>query len=117
MGTASWRNAADIWRERIAAQSESGSSIRAWCRDGGYSEHSFYSWRAKLGLRPHEATARLGRQALAAPVDSIPFAEVMIATASQPMCLKLAGGRELVLPGSMPIEQVAKLLRLVEGQP
>jgi hypothetical protein len=27
----------------------------------------------------------------------------------------LIGGRELVVPASMPVEQVAKLIRLVEG--
>jgi hypothetical protein len=116
MDTASRQATAAIWRERIAAHRESGLSIRAWCRDNGYGEHLFYSWRAKLGLRPHEATARGGLESLAT-VESILFAEVVIATAAQPLCLKLAGGRELVPPASMPIEQVARLLRLVEGQP
>jgi hypothetical protein len=125
MDTASRQAAAVIWRERIAAQRDSGLSIRAWCRDNGYGEHLFYSWRAKLGLRPHKMVAGRALGAVAAPLDSIPFTEVMIGAAAQPpvaseaqpLCLKLAGGRELVLPSSMPLEQVAKLLRLVEGQP
>ena len=112
MGTVSRQAAGDAWRERIAAQRDSGLSIRAWCTDNGYGEHLFYSWRAKLGLRPHKVVL----EPVASPVESIPFAEVVIGAAAQPLCLKLAGGRELMLPASMPIEQVAKLLRLVEGQ-
>ena len=124
MGTASRQATGNVWRERIAAQHASGLSIRAWCRDNGYGEHLFYSWRAKLGLRPHEMVAGRALGAMTAPLESIPFAEVVIgapaqppvASEAEPLCLKLAGGRELVLPASMPIEHMAKLLRLVEGQ-
>jgi hypothetical protein len=38
-----------------------------------------------------------------------------VAEASLPMSLRLAGGRELVLPASMPLEQVARLVILIEG--
>jgi hypothetical protein len=34
---------------------------------------------------------------------------------AEPMRLTLAGGRELALPASMPVEQVAHLLRAIEG--
>jgi len=35
--------------------------------------------------------------------------------ASEPMRLSLAGGRELMLPSSMPVEQIARLVRAIEG--
>jgi len=50
-----------------------------------------------------------------AGAQTIPFAEVLVAAAGQPICLRLAGGRELLLPASMAIEQVAKLVGLIEA--
>jgi len=109
---ASRSKTADAWRERIAAQRASGQSIRQWCRGNACHEHSFYWWRARLNLRPAGAAGR-GRGNAGA--GAIPFAEVVVRAAAQPLCLRLIGGRELVVPASMPVEQVAKLIRLVEG--
>jgi transposase-like protein len=36
------------WRERIAAQEASALSVRAYCKEHGIGEHSFYAWRQKL---------------------------------------------------------------------
>ena len=41
-------NAADQWRERIAEQQRSGTSIRQFCKERGLAEHSFYAWRRRL---------------------------------------------------------------------
>lgn len=103
---------ADLWRERIAAQQASGVSIRAWCGRTGCSEHSFYWWRARLNFQPDSARKRRRGKA---PAQTIPFAEVLVGAAAGPICLRLAGGRELLLPASMAIEQVAKLVRLIEA--
>jgi hypothetical protein len=98
---------AQAWRERITSQKASGQSIRGWCRDNGQHEHAFYWWRARLGLSPRSARKRR----LVKPVR---FAEVVV-NHVEPVCLRLAGGRELVLPASMGVEQVAKLVRAIEG--
>jgi len=37
-----------FWRELIGSQKRSGKSIRAYCRDRGVREHSFYFWRVRL---------------------------------------------------------------------
>jgi hypothetical protein len=103
---------ADAWRERIAAQRASRQSIRQWCRVNGCREYSFYWWRARLNQEPAGAA---GRRREDAGAGAIPFAEVIVRAAAQPLCLRLIGGRELVVPASMPVEQVAKLIRLVEG--
>jgi len=118
MDLASKSSRADIWHERIISQQASGQSVRAWCRDNAEChEHSFYWWRARLNLGPDSARRRrlAEAQAPAAPVQTIPFAEVLVAAAAQPICLRLAGGRELLLPASMAIEQVAKLVGLIES--
>ena len=40
--------ARERWSERIAAQEASGLSIRAYCKEQGIGEHSFYAWRQRL---------------------------------------------------------------------
>jgi len=104
---------ADAWRERIAAQRASGNSIRGWCRENNHHEQVFYWWRSRLGLSPGSAAKR--RQRLATKPQAGPrFAEVVVSRA-EPMCLRLTGGRELILPASMPVEQIAQLIRAIEG--
>ena len=41
-------SAADQWRERIAEQQRSGTSIKQFCKERGLAEHSFYAWRRRL---------------------------------------------------------------------
>ncbi len=102
---------ADTWRERIVAQQASGRSIREWCRQNACHEHAFYWWRAKLGLSPKSAVKRQPRSA------RIKFAEVVVdpsPAVGQMMTLRLRGGQELSLP-AMAIQQVAELVRAIEG--
>jgi transposase len=37
------------WRERIAAQEQSGVSVKQFCEEQGFTEQSFYFWRKRLG--------------------------------------------------------------------
>ena len=110
---------AETWRQRVVAQQASGQPIRAWCRANGCHEHAFYWWRLKLGLSP---AARKPRRRLtgAAPVG---FARVVVNAgqlrdrmgSAEPIRLSLIGGRELTLAASMPVEQIARLVRAIEG--
>jgi hypothetical protein len=109
---------ADAWRERIEAQRASGQSIRAWCRENSHHEHTFYSWRGRLGLSPAPARKRRSRRG-----GGLGFAEVVVggstlsplSSLAEPILLRLAGGRELVLPMSMPAREIAGLIRELEG--
>jgi hypothetical protein len=104
---------ADAWRERVASQQASGQSIRAWCRQNSHHEHAFYWWRSRLGLSPKLAAKRQQRR----PLKPLRFAEVVVdRAAKERMCLRLGGGRELHLPASMAVEDVAKLIRAIEVQ-
>src|ERR1700683_4557918 len=38
----------DLWRQIIAAQQQSGISVRAFCQQRRTSEYSFYHWRKGL---------------------------------------------------------------------
>jgi hypothetical protein len=114
MDAAAKNTTAENWRERIVAQQSSGQPIRAWCRQIRCHEHSFYWWRARLGLSP-VVTKRRARFA-----KPITFAKLVVEPTvgdAEPIRLSLAGGRELTLPASMPIEQVALLIRAIEGTP
>jgi hypothetical protein len=95
----------DAWRKHIAAQQASGQSVRAWCRQNDYAEHAFYWWRARLGLSTGKRR----------PVKPLGFAQVVVnQPAAEPVCLRLAGERELIFPATLPLEQMAKLIRALE---
>lgn len=102
----------EVWRERIVTQRDSGQSIRAWCRAHGCHEHGFYWWRARLGLSPTSGVKRRRR-----PRAPVGFAEIVVdrPEAVEPMSLRLASGRELILPVSMPVEHVARLIHAIEA--
>jgi hypothetical protein len=103
----------DAWRRRIDAQRASGQSVRAWCKANNFGEHSFYWWRARLGLS--SGKRRLGRPEEAKPAP-LTFAQVVARpSATEPLRLRLSGQRELIFPASMPIERVARLIHAIEG--
>lgn len=113
---------AETWRQRVVAQQASGRSIRDWCRANGCQEHTFYTWRVRLGLSP----AKTRKPRRAAGVERVKFAKIVLndstsrqipAGFSEPIRVSLLGGRELMLPSSMPVESIAKLLRAIEGAP
>jgi hypothetical protein len=113
MNTTKDRSTADVWRGRIEAHRGSGLSVRAWCRANDVHEHSFYWWRLKLGLSPG------GRRRRGVSQNVVRFAEVVVApiatSTCEPIRLRLAGERELILPVSMSIEHVAALVRALEA--
>jgi transposase-like protein len=104
--------AGDVWRERIVAQQGSGQSVRAWCREHGCPEHGFYWWRARLGLSP---TSGVKQRRVRRPSPA-GFAEVIVGRSAEAMTLRLGGGRELLLPAAMPVEQVARLVHAIEAR-
>jgi hypothetical protein len=108
---------ADAWRQRVLAQQGSGRPIRQWCRENRCAEHAFYCWRVRLGLSP--ATGKPRRRRVAGKpigftrlvLESSPRSDATV----EPIRLSLVGGRELALPMSMPVEQIARLVRAIEG--
>jgi transposase-like protein len=40
--------AREDWKQRVAGQEQSGLSVRAYCKQQGLGEHSFYQWRKRL---------------------------------------------------------------------
>jgi hypothetical protein len=109
---------AKIWRDRIEAQRGSGQSVRAWCLANRAREHSFFWWRARLGLSPGKRPSRRSSKPIAfARVLVEPSVVMAKLAAVETLRLRLAGGRELIFPASMPVQQVAKLVHAIEGKP
>ncbi|HET6250873.1 MAG TPA: hypothetical protein VFE47_24500 [Tepidisphaeraceae bacterium] len=113
---------AELWRQRIVAQMASGQKIRAWCKVQGIHEHSFHRWRARLGLSP----VRQMEQPQIPGGGPVGFSTVVVVEPGQAPAthgskcaesirLSLLGGRELTLPTSMPVEQLARLVHAIEG--
>ena len=102
---------ADAWRRRVEDQRAGGQSVRAWCLANGIREHSFYWWRARLGLSPRQRHGSQRERATGMPPG---FARVVVDGAGLVLRLKQ---RELIFPASMPMEQVARLLRALEDRP
>ncbi len=60
----------EFWKRAVNEQERSGRSIRAFCRERGIAEHSFYLWRKRV-RQPAPVTFALvetGRSAAPAPV-------------------------------------------------
>src|ERR1017187_1105883 len=107
---------ADAWRKRIDDQRASGQSVRAWCKANDAQECSFYWWRARLGLSPGRRRRRESLRSAEAKPTPLAFAQVMVQPPpAEPLRLRFAEQRELILPASMPVEQVAKLIHAIEG--
>jgi hypothetical protein len=109
---------ADAWRRHIEDQRASGQSVRAWCRANEAQECSFYWWRARLGLSPGKRRVRRRLRPPEARPAPLAFAQVVVhPSTTEPLRLRFAGERELILPASIPLEQVARLVHAIEGKP
>jgi hypothetical protein len=107
---------ADAWRRRINDQRSSGQSVRAWCKANDAQEGSFYWWRARLGLSSGKQRLRRPLRSAQAKPTPLAFAQVVVhPSTAEPLRLRFAGQRELILPASMPLEQVAKLVHAIEA--
>jgi len=131
---------AQRWRRRLDEQLASGLSVALWCRNNGCRRQSFYYWQSRLEHRgtacpqksnvdgsascPREAQpTREAMDRFVELVDRLPAAGPLAPQeplafgplAGEPLRLRLAGGRELLLPASMPTASLAQLLRALEG--
>lgn len=70
------------WREQVRAQSQSGLSVRAYCRQQQVSEPSFYAWRKELAKRDQERQAQ--ERQPSAPTPPARATSVLAARATRP---------------------------------
>ncbi len=96
----------------ISAQQASGQSIWAWCRAHDCREHALYWSRARLALSTKSGVKRRRRGPALAGFAEVVFDRSMPAEA---ITLRLRGRRERVLPASMQVESLAKLVHAIEA--
>ena len=61
-----------FWRLVLDEQAESGMTVRAFCRQEGISEPSFYAWRRELAVRDGKVTPATSNNGKAAPLSGKP---------------------------------------------
>ena len=111
------------WQALIDAQAASGQGVEPYCRQHGITTSCFYRWRRFLSGASGAATPWAGHKKRR-PAGPVGFAQVKVGegrpavpASAEPMRLRLAGGRELVLAASTPAARVAELLLALEALP
>jgi hypothetical protein len=114
-----------FWREALRRHKGSGLTVRAFCAGEQLAETAFHAWRRIL--RERDVERRQDRAVAPATVVAPPpvtpapaFVPVVVREAGRPapaadVVIELRGGRSMRLPASMPVEQVARLVRAIEG--
>jgi hypothetical protein len=116
------RRSAAEWAEEVAAWKRSGSSARAYALGRGISASTLAWWSSRgeaghavsvASVSPSSARARVraGRHEflpvkIVAPAEDAPRVEAEIV---------LVGGRRVRVAGALTLEQLARLLQVVEG--
>src|SRR5947207_16020217 len=88
----------DQWRERLAAQKRSGSSVKQFCKEQGLTEYSFYAWRKRLRGEGPVRFALVDRGALRAESVTEASLELVLATGER---LRIGAGRNSALWSTM----------------
>jgi transposase-like protein len=94
------------WREIVGRQAASGLSVRAFCRQAGIGEPSFYFWRRTLRAR----------DAGPPPVAACAFVPAVVHEHAAPLreasiLFECGAGLRLCLPVTISATWVAELLR------
>ncbi len=108
-----------VWRERIADQQRGGESVRAFCRERGLRETSFYYWRKEIRLRDSENAGNAdasGRSPGLAPVVVIdePLDRAAASAPATAIEIVLGDGTTVRVPPGSTREQLAKVLSVLE---
>jgi len=117
------------WRERIADQKRGGGTVRAFCRERGLNENSFYHWRREIRLRDRENAAMPARRPVTTSDASdrpAKLAPVVViddacggATPSSPspaaIDVVLGDGTTVRVPHGATREQLAAVLAVLES--
>jgi transposase-like protein len=108
-----------FWRDALRRHKGSGLTVRAFCAGEQLAETAFHAWRRIL----RERDAERRPTPAPAPAPAPTFVPVVVREADRPepaaaaagIAVELRGGRVMRLPASMPAEQVARLVRAIEG--
>lgn len=100
------QNKAGLWAERIAACRNSGQSVKAWCKERGICEATYYKWQKKIFTM-----AQAQRELQFAKVTPV-MAEARDSRVA--MCIQTGGIVAEIHNGADPatVESVLRILKL-----
>jgi len=104
------------WREILKRYASSGLSVRAFCQQEQVTESTFYAWRRTIGQRDSETESQPVCAGRAKPPAFVPVVVNGQPELNMPLVLKLAGGLELRLPHSIPVERLAEVVHALESR-
>lgn len=97
------------WRKAIEGQASSGLTARAYCREQGLSEASFYGWRRKI-------RQQAGGVESIGPPAFVPAVVTGTSLGESPIVLELASGMVLKLPESICVTRLAELVHILQSR-
>ena len=100
------------WQEIMDRQADSGLSIRAFCRQEGISEASFYLWRRKLQGCGQPGVAK-GREA---DSDNGQFIPLTLIGTSEPMEVVHPLGYRIRITGEVDVAALDQILDVLDGR-
>jgi hypothetical protein len=120
------RRSAQEWRALVEAQPSSGLGVEEYCDRHQLSASCFYRWRRCLSgtggarspwSKPKRSASPEGFAAVRVVQEHRKSPRPSeLGAGSEVIRLTLAGGRELILPASMPLERLVELLTALEDK-
>ena len=100
------------WRGLLRKQKRSGQSVRAFCRERGLKEASFYHWRQKIEQRDREVHATRSAASALAPVVVVdaPNCDAKNSAVSMAIEILFSGGTIVRVPSGSTSEQLGMVL-------
>ena len=108
------------WREVLGEQRRSKQSVRAFCRERGLKEASFYRWRQVIYRRDRRDAEATGAEALPsrmpalAPVMVIDGPSGDVKSSASVIEIVLDGGATVRVPSSSTSEQLGMVIDVLE---
>jgi hypothetical protein len=109
------------WRALIQAQPASGLGVEDYCRLHQLTSSCFYRWRRFLAGSPTASSPWMGQKKNRPSATPTGFAAVRVLPEARPLDepirLRLATGRELLLPASIGMDRLAELVMALDAGP
>ncbi|MEL6897705.1 MAG: hypothetical protein AAFP90_16515 [Planctomycetota bacterium] len=105
----------DFWRWVIAEQRRSGLTIKAFCKQQGLSEPSFYGWRRRLEGRRHVPRAGEKNLQEMIPVSVVGKSDEQDKDSASKLEVISPSGFRFTMPDHVCVDRVAKLAVAIES--
>ena len=106
-----------IWQERIKACRSSGMTVKAWCKENGFTKQTYYAWEKLCLQRAHNENVPTSAIIKVVP-DELPSGEatpkVQPYTAPAELVLH-CGCVSIDINSGVPVTRIAELVAALNG--